>query len=278
MDRHIYFINNNFVEKKNAFIHVNDIGLLRGFAVFDYLKTYFGKPFHLTDHIQRLFRSADLIGLKIPQSQKEINTIVYQILEKNNFTESSIRIVVTGGIGTDSKSQGTPTLIIYCDPRNELDSKLYTTGVKIKSVQDIRDIPLAKTINYTHAIKYLSEFIPKGFFEVLYVFNDLILECTSSNIFIIKKNRLITPKENLLSGITRNLILSICSPELKVEERDVSFTEALNADEIFVTSTDKEVLPVVAIDDNQIGNGKVGTDTKLIIKKFRSYVDSKVWS
>ncbi|MBU2444525.1 MAG: aminotransferase class IV [Bacteroidetes bacterium] len=278
MEKPIYFVQDKFVEKKNAFIHVNDIGLLRGFAVFDYFKTYFGEPFHLTDHIQRLFRSADLVGLKIHHSQNEISKIVYKLIEKNNFSESSIRIVVTGGVGTDSRSPGIPTLIIYCDPRNELDNKFYTTGVKIKSVQDIRDIPLAKTINYTHAIKYLSEFIPKGFFEVLYVFNDLILECTSSNIFIIKNNRLITPKGNLLSGITRNLILSICSPEFEAEEREVTFTEVLAADESFITSTDKEVLPVVAIDDNQIGNGKIGTGTELIMKKFRSYVDSKVWS
>jgi branched-chain amino acid aminotransferase len=277
VDRPIYFINNGFIEKKNAFIHVNDIGLLRGFAVFDYLKTYFGKPFHLAEHIERLFQSAELIGLKIKRTKDEISNITDELITKNNFAEASIRIVVTGGVGINSRAQGEPTLIISCDPRNEIDKTLYTTGVKIKSVQDTRDIPHAKTINYTHAIKYLNEFTPLGFFEILYVSNGLALECTSSNIFMLKRNRLITPKGDLLSGVTRNLIINICSTEFRIEERDVTFAEVLTADEVFITSTDKEVLPVVTIDNKNIGNGKVGTNTQFIMKKFKSYVDSKIW-
>jgi len=277
VNRPIYFINNNFVEKKNAFIHVNDIGLLRGFAVFDYLKTYFGIPFHLSDHIERLYNSAKLIGLEINRSKNKINNIVKELVKKNNFPESSIRIVVTGGIGINSKSLGEPTLIITCDPRNEIDNSLYSTGIKIRSVQDVRDIPTAKTINYTHAIKYLNEFTPKGFCEVLYIANDLVLECTSSNIFFIKDNRLVTPKENLLSGITRNLILSICKNDFSIEERNVSFTELLQADEVFITSTDKEILPVICIDDVKIGDRNVGDSAKSIMSAFQEYVNSKIW-
>ncbi len=102
----IYYINGNFVKKENAFIHVNDIGLLRGYAVFDYLKTYFGKPFRINDHLERLKNSASFIGLKLPKTPEEIKQICLELLKKNNFSESNIRIVITGGVGIDSKTKG----------------------------------------------------------------------------------------------------------------------------------------------------------------------------
>lgn len=284
MEKPIYFVSDKFIEKKNAHIHVNDIGLIRGYSVFDYLKTYFGKPFHLSDHIDRLFFSARSIGLQIPYTKDEISQIVKELIKANEFDESSIRLLVTGGIGRDSKSPGEPNLIVTCEPRNEIDKEFYNTGIKLKTVQGMRESPLAKTSNYILAVKYLNEFYPKGFFEILYIHNDSILECTSSNIFIIcsrrdafAKNRLITPKEDLLLGITRRVILQICEPFYEIEEREIKLSEALSADEVFITSTDKEVLPVVMIDKKKIGNGTVGENSKKIFKLFTNYIDSRVW-
>src|SRR5512136_2728581 len=94
----IYFVNENFVKKENAVIHVNDIGLLRGYAVFDYLKTYYGKPFRINDHLERLQNSARYIGLKLPKPVEEIKKICFELLSKNNFPESNIRVVITGGV------------------------------------------------------------------------------------------------------------------------------------------------------------------------------------
>lgn len=277
MEKPIYFVQDKFIEKKNAYIHVNDIGLTRGYSVFDYLKTYFGKPFHLSDHIDRLFFSARSIGLQIPYTKDEISQIVKELIKVNEFDESSIRLLVTGGVGIDSKSPGEPNLIIACEPRNEIDKEFYNTGIKLKTVQGMRESPLAKTSNYILAVKYLNEFYPKGFFEILYIHNDSILECTSSNIFIIRKNRLITPKEDLLLGVTRRVILQICEPFYEIEEREIKLSEALSADEVFITSTDKEVLPVVMIDGKKIGDGTVGVNAKKIFKLFKSYIDSRVW-
>ncbi|MCX8056466.1 MAG: aminotransferase class IV [Ignavibacteria bacterium] len=277
MNKVIYFLNNNFVEKDRAVIPVNDIGLLRAYAVFDYLKTYFSKPFHLNDHIDRLFKSAEYIGLKIPKTKSEIREIVLELISINKFVESSIRIIVTGGESPDGKKKGEPNLIITCEPRNEIDKTFYEKGVKIKTVRDYREAPIAKTINYTMAVKYLSEYFPQGYFEVLYVHNSKITECTSSNIFFIKGTKIITPKDEILPGITRKIIIDQASKFFDIDERDVYLHEIYDFEEAFITSTDKEVLPVISIDTHYFNKGIVGEKTRKIMKLFKSYVDSKIW-
>jgi branched-chain amino acid aminotransferase len=274
----IYYVNGSFVKKDNAFIHVNDIGLLRGYAVFDYLKTYHGKPFRLKDHLQRLQNSAAFIGLKIPKQNNEIEEICYALLKKNCFKESNIRIVVTGGVGADSKSKGEPGLIITCELRAELAGELYTEGIKVKTVAGKREITFSKTCNYISAVDYLALYRQEGFSEVLYVYDGKILECTSSNIFLIKGDKLITPAEEILLGITRKVILEIAEPFFEVSERTVMLEETLNADEIFISSTEREIMPVIGIDKETIGDGKVGAKTKMLSNEFKKYVDSLVWA
>lgn len=273
----IYFVRDSFVERKDAVISVDDIGFLRGYAVFDYLKTYFKQPFHLGDHLLRLKRSADEILLHLPYTISEIKDIILELIKLNNFDESSIRIIVTGGVGLDSKTPGSSNIIIGCEPRHRIDSNLYSTGIKVKTVNDMRCLPYAKTTNYVLAVKYLNEFSPKGYFEVLYTYGNKVFECTSSNIFMIKGNKLITPKEGVLYGITRKILLNICETHFDIEEREVDLYELITADEVFITSTDKEVLPVVMLDDKVISLGRTGEKTKSIYKLFLEYVESKKW-
>lgn len=274
----IYYVNGSYVKKENAFIHVNDIGLLRGYAVFDYLKTYHSKPFRLKDHLERLNNSAKYIGLEIPKSNNEITDICYVLLEKNGFKESNIRIVVTGGVGIDSKTKGEPGLIITCEPRVVLDEAFYTKGIKIKTVAGKREITFSKTCNYISAIDYISLYKGEGFSEVLYVLDGKILECTSSNIALIIGKKLVTPAEQILYGITRKVVLEIAGPFFEIDERDVMLEEALAAEEVFICSTEREIMPVTGIDGNSIGNGKVGESTYLLMAEFKKYVDSLVWT
>jgi branched-chain amino acid aminotransferase len=274
----IYFVGDKYVNKENAFIHVNDIGLLRGYAVFDYLKTYFGKPFHLSDHLERLQNSAQYIGLSIPYSNEEIKKICYELLSKNNFPESNIRIVVTGGVGTDSKTKGNSELIVTCEPRIVMNPEFYTKGIKIKTVEGSREIFLSKTCNYIRAIDYLDEYRKLGYSEVLYVLFKKVLECTSSNVFLIKYDTIITPDTGVLMGITRKVIFEICSKFMNIELREVELGELLNADEVFISSTEREIMPVIMIDDKEVSGGKVGEKTKRIHKEFIDYVNSMVWA
>jgi branched-chain amino acid aminotransferase len=278
MQETIYYVNGNFVKKENAFIHVNDIGLLRGYAVFDYLKTYNGKPFRLNDHLERLQNSAKYIGLHIPKSINEIKQICFELLKRNNFAESNIRIVVTGGVGVDSKTKGEPAIIVTCEPRINLDSNFYTEGIKIKSVKGKREISSSKTCNYIAAIDYIDEYKKEGFQEILYVQEGKILECTSSNIFIFNENKLITPAEGILFGITRKVILEISMHLFEIIEKEITYNEAVNSNEVFIASTEREIMPVTGIDDKVIGEGKVGTKTKKLLEEFKKYVNSLVWA
>jgi branched-chain amino acid aminotransferase len=273
----LYYVGGNYVDKENAFIHVNDIGLLRGYAVFDYLKTYFGEPFRITDHLVRLQNSAKQIGLKLPQSIEEIKKICFEILRKNDFPESNIRIVVTGGIGADSKTKGKSVLIVTCEPRVVMDPAYYTDGIKLKTVEDSRQISLSKTCNYIRAINYLDEYRKEGFSEVLYVLENEVLECTSSNIFMFKGNKLITPEAGILMGITRKVILELTGGLFDIEERHIKLNELLNADEVLISSTEREVMPVIMIDERLIKAGSVGENTKKLRKKFEEYVKSRKW-
>lgn len=273
----VYYVGNKYVNKEHAFIHVNDIGLLRGYAVFDYLKTYFGEPFRISDHLVRLQNSAKQIGLKLPQSIEEIKKICFALLRRNNFPESNIRIVVTGGIGSDSKTKGEPVLIVTCEPRIVMDSAYYSDGIKLKTVEDSRQISLSKTCNYIRAIDYLDEYKKKGYSEVLYVLDNSVLECTSSNIFFFKGKKLITPEEGILMGITRKVILELAEEIFEIEQRQIKLDELLNADEVFISSTEREIMPVIMIDEKKIAGGKVGANSIRLMKKFEEYVNSRSW-
>lgn len=277
MPETFYFVNGSFVKKENAFIHVNDIGLLRGYAVFDYFKTYYGKPFRLNDHLERLKSSASLIGLTIPFSLNEIGNICYELLRRNNFKESNIRVVITGGVGADSKTKGEPGVIITCEPRVEWDDSFYDDGVKIKTVTGKRDLFLSKTTNYIKAIDYIAEFKPLGFSEYLYVFDELVYECTSSNIYIIRGGKLLTPEEGVLRGVTRKVIFEIAKSILPCEVCNVKISEVLNADEVFISSTEREIMPVTTINETTIGNGRPGKYTLKLLEGFRNYIKSKSW-
>ena len=277
MNDTVYFVNGSFVKKENASIHVNDIGILRGYAVFDYFKTYFGKPFHIDDHLARLKKSAELIGLSVPYTLPEIKGICSELLRKNSFPESNIRVVVTGGVGSDSKTKGDPGFIMTCEPRINLDESYYTEGIKIKTVSGKREIPLSKTTNYINAVDYISRFKKDGFSEYLYVFNNIIFECTSSNVFVIKGNSIYTPEEGVLQGITRKVIFTVAQKVMPVNVRDITIDEVFKADEVFISSTEREIMPVVMIDQTTIGKGTVGEKTNKLLDEFRNYVKSKVW-
>jgi len=127
------------------------------------------------------------------------------------------------------------------------------------------------------AIKYLNEFYPQGYFEVLYIHNSKITECTSSNIFFIKDKKIITPKDELLPGITRRIVIQQASKKFDIEEREIHYHEIYDFDECFITSTDKEVLPVISIDKHIFNKGKVGDKTKSVMKLFEDYVQSGIW-
>ncbi len=269
----IYYVDGKFVPAEKASLPVDDLALLRGIGVFDLLRTYNGRPYFLDAHIERLENSAREIDLALPWNHDEIAAIVRETLAKNELPEANIRIVVTGGPSTDFMTPcGPPRLLVLISPTPKIPEQWYTDGVKIISWEVERPIPGAKSINYIDASMALKKASTQGAIEALYIDrNGLALECTTANIFAFTGDRLITPGRGILCGITRKVILELAAPLFPIDIHDISLTELMAADEVFITGTSKVVVPVVSIDDAAIGNGRPGTNTRRLMETIKEH-------
>lgn len=269
------FLNNKILPISQAAIHPSDLGLLRGYAVFDYLRTYNKKPFLIKEHFQRFQRSARALKLKVPVSQKQTETIVRKLIIKNKIKEASIRLVLTGGQTCDgiSYNYDKPTFFILVSEFHVRPSSIYRNGGKLITLKYQRDFPKTKTTNYITTVKNLSRMKKAGAIEMLYTPCGQILEATRSNFFIFKKDKLITPKDNILSGVTRNHVFKLAKKNFKIEERLVQLKELATATEAFTTSSSAEIIPIVRIDNKRINNGRVGENTKCLMQLFREYAE-----
>lgn len=270
----IYSIDGQFIEAQQATIPVDDLSVLRGFGVFDFLRTYNGVPFHLEDHLLRLQRSARLIGLQLPHSPATVAEIVRETLARNSHRESNIRIVVTGGVSSDGITPGDDSrLLVMIGEVKPMPGEWYTEGAKVITCHVDRFMPGAKSINYIPAILCQNEARNQQAIEAVYVDRDgYLLEATTSNLFALLGDTLVTPPcDRILPGITRQVVLQLAREEFAVEERQLHKDEIRLLDEAFLTSSVKEVVPVVAMDSVGIGGGRPGNRTLRIMELFRNY-------
>jgi len=272
----IFYINGKFLDEEEAKISVYDLGFLRGYAVFDFLRTYNQKPFYLDDHLKRFLNSAKLINLKHNYNLNFLRKIILQTLSKNiqkkSLSEYNIRIILTGGNSKDFITPSKPNLIVMMAPLKKLDEKLYQKGGKLITKISERILPQAKTIVYTEAVKFRQEINNKGIVEVLLLDkNKKILECTTSNFFAVIDGKIITPStEKILPGITRKIVINLAKKlKIPVIERDIRFDEIKKFDEAFITATTKEILPIIQIDNFRISN-QPGLITKTLMDKFKN--------
>jgi branched-chain amino acid aminotransferase len=273
MAKLICYVNGNFTPLEAAYLPVQDLAILRGYGVFDFLRTYNGKPFKLPEHLTRLARSASLIHLDLPKSLEEIERIVLETLARNTLPEANIRVVVTGGVSLDSVTPAEqPSLIVLITPLHEYPAEYYEQGVRVITVEMDRYIPWAKTINYIPAIIALKQARSAGAIEALYVNpQKQILEGTTSNFFVFQGTQLITPKDNILPGVTRDVVLELAQGRFEIVQRPLTFADLAQAEEAFLTASNKEIMPVHHVDDVQIGPGKPGSHTRWLMACFRQF-------
>lgn len=272
----IYYIDGKFVPAEEAVLPVSDLVILRGYGVFDFLRTYGGKPFHLDDHIRRLQNSAGLIGLSCPWSFSELKDLVTRTLKRNDYPESNIRLLITGGDSDDSITPGEkPRLLIMVTSLKKFPKQWYDDGVKIITTNVMRSIPGAKSIDYIRGILALNDAQRAGAVEAVYVDDqDRILEGTTSNIFAVINGALVTPPDDILPGVTRNVTIAIAEPVGKSQLQPLTRQELCRADEVFLSSSNKEILPVVQVDGQIIANGRPGAVTKRVMELFSTYTEN----
>ncbi|OKH28179.1 aminotransferase class IV [Chroogloeocystis siderophila] len=276
---YIYYLNGKYVAADQACLPINDLGIVRGYGVFDFLRTYNKVPFKLREHVQRLQKSAELIGLDLPWSTLEIEAIAQETFNRNHLPDANIRIIATGGISTDFITfSGEPSLIVIVTPVTEYPEAYYKQGVKVITVQTQRFIPGAKSLNYISAIMALQKAKQVNAIEALYVNEHHVLEGTTTNIFIFRDNKLITPKADILHGITREVVLELARNKFDIVEQPIYYSDLNSCDEAFITATNKEIMPVTQIDDLQISNGKPGKNTQHLMHLFHDYTRFGNWS
>jgi branched-chain amino acid aminotransferase len=281
MSRKIY-ITGKLVPQDDAKVSVYDHGLLYGDGVFEGLRSYGGKVFRLAEHVERLFDSAKAIWLTIPMTQQAMADAINDTVRANDLQDGYIRAIVTrgaGSLGLDPNKCSNPQVIIIADTISLYPAELYEQGLSIVTVSVMRMNPAAlnpriKSLNYLNNILAKIEGLQAGCIEALMLnHKGEIAECTGDNIFLVRKDVLYTPPidAGILEGVTRDAVIELAK-EADIEVREIPLTkhDVYIADEVFLTGTAAEVIPVVKVDSRTIGTGKPGPMTLDLKKRFHA--------
>ena len=271
MPFHQYF-NGEIFPIDVAIFKTNDLGLLRGYGLFDYFRTYNGVPFRFEDYWKRFENSARLLRLAIPLSRYETEKVLADLFALSGEPEVAFRFVLTGGYAPDSVHVIQPNLLIRTESLPQDNPAGRLKGIKVLPHAYVRDLSEIKSTNYVHMILMADEMRSQEAADLLFHKDGEISELTRSNVFIFKGNTLITPGRSILNGITRRVVLELAGPHFEIQVRSVSLNEFLAADEAFTTSSTKWVMPIVAVGDNRIGDGRAGKNTLFLQGLFEGLV------
>src|SRR5690349_9357951 len=281
----LVYIDGEYQPKGSAKISVYDHGLLYGDGVFEGIRAYSGIVFHLREHIERIFEGLRLTRISIPLSKQDLMDAVVETLRKNNFMDAYIRLIVTrgrGNLGLDPRSSPKPSIIIMTEPvapahgREAREKGI--TAIISSYRRDMVDGTSheVKSLNYIQSVLSKFQAIDAGADEVVMLdHRGMVSEFHGSNLFIIKQGIIHTPTSaaGILHGVTRARVMKLAE-ELgyEVRERDITPYELMTADEVFLTGTMAEVVPVIKIHGVPIAEGKPGPVTKEIIRAFQRII------
>jgi len=277
------YVNGKYVPKDEASVSVYDHGFLYGDGVYEAIRAYDGIVFKLREHLDRLYESAKSIKIETPLSKDDMTRLVINALRKNQLKNSYIRIVISRGwgkMGVDPRNCPKPTIVILTEPREPLFGT-NVTGISA-IVSSLRRTPSwsldprIKTLNYLNNIMAKIEAIEAGVEEAI-MLNEQghVAETSTENIFIVKNGVVSTPhpSQGVLRGITRDAVISVAKQlGYPLEERAITVHELYNADEVFVTGTAAEIVPIVTVTGRSIGSGRPGPVFEKILDGFKQLI------
>ena len=281
------FVNGEFYDKEDAKISVFDKGFLYGDGVFEGIRAYDGKIFKLDEHIDRLFEGARALMLESPYTKEEIKKIIIETCRINNVKDAYIRPILSRGIGDLGLNPflaKKASFVVIVDKLVMYPQEIYEKGMPVIVASTVRSSlnalpPVIKSLNYLNSILAKIEAVNAGVPEaVMLNESGFVSECTGDNIFIVKKGVLITPprEAGILEGITRKTVMEIAKKNgIPVEEKLFPKIDLYIADEIFLTGTGAEVVPVTSVDKRIIGNGEPGKITKFMLEEYRKLTKSE---
>ena len=276
-------VNGRISPEREAVIPVFDHGFLYGEGIYETLRTYNGRLFLFDRHMRRLRNSARLIDLALPFTDEELAAHIRDTIgaAKLDGSEAYVRVMITRGIGDltyDLKATPTPSWVIIVKPLASPPAEIYERGVSVALVDVVRNHPqsvnpMIKSNNLMNSALAAQQAIKRGGFEaVMRNYRGELTECTQSNLFVVRNGAALTPplESGLLPGITREFLFEL-GREASIEVRGqvLRDDDLFSADEAFLTSTTRELVPIVSVDDRQIGDGKPGPVTQKLLATLR---------
>lgn len=286
MSKFLININGEITSEENAKISVLDRGFLYGDSVYEATRTFNKIPFRIDAHIDRLFESAEKIYFKPKYTKDNIKNEVLKLIAASEFKDVHLRIVLTRGenrdLGLDPNLSIKENLIIYLKELKPNPTWWYEKGISLCFYQKESSSrgALPKTGNYIENMLAHREATSKGFFDSIMINNDLsITECTTSNIWIVKDQIVYTPptKDGVLPGLTRANLLALNNRQpFKIIEKSLEKEDILKADECFISSTTRFLVPVTQVEDKKIGDGFPGKVTLNLLETYKNQIQKEL--
>jgi branched-chain amino acid aminotransferase len=280
-------LNGRIADEAHAVISIFDHGFLYGEGIYETLRTYYGEPFLFDRHMRRLRKSAGMLALPVPWVNDEIerrvrDTMLAAALDGSANKEAYIRIMVTRGVGDlsyDLDACPSPSIVVIVKPQMDLAPDVYDRGVAVVIVSTVRNHPgtvnpAIKSNNLLNNALAMQEAVKRGGFEgVMRNYRGELAECTTSNLFVVKDGVALTPPlaSGLLPGITREFLFEVAAERgIPAREAVLRDDDLFGADEAFLTSTTRELVPVVRVDERPVGSGAPGPVTHGLLAAFRA--------
>lgn len=275
----VVYLNGEYLPQSQAKVSVLDRGFLFGDGVYEVVPVFGGRPLRLNEHLDRLNRSMNRVSLQNPLTANEWNEIFQTLLDRNPGTDRSIYLQVTRGaaairdLSVDPEIR--PTVFVMVNEIKPVDYAQLEAGIEAITVEDFRwkacDIKSVSLIANVMVRLYANQ---SSVVDAVMVRDGLLTEATASNVFVVRNGVISTPPKSdcLLPGITRDLVLELALANgFEVHERDINVTELETVDEIWLTSSTREIAPVVKINTHVIGNGVAGPVWRKIISIYKDY-------
>ena len=272
------YLNGEFLPLDEACVPVLDRGFIFGDGVYEVIPVYAGKAFRLQHHLQRLKNSMQAVRITNPHTDEEWNAIINEVVTRNNDGDQSIYLQITRGVAhRDHRFPGdaTPTVFVMSNLFDPVPKQQLENGVNAITLDDIRwQYCSIKSIALLPNILLRQQAVEQGAAEAILLRNGEVTEGAASNVFIVKDGIIITPPKTdcLLPGITRDLLVEQANEHgLAVKETNIKQTDLETADEIWLTSSTKEILPVTQLNGQTVGSGKPGKVWHQMYALYQAY-------
>lgn len=264
-------INGSVLERSEARIPLNDLGLLRSYSIFEFFRVHSGIPIFIEDHLERFVQSAAVMNLDMPWSKDQVRQMCFDLIDRNEMPTSAFRIILTGGYSEDGTTPATPNIYMLLHALPNYAPEAYDPGATIITAHYQRDTPTVKTTNYIQLALNYQRMKEQGALEILFYFHENVSECSRANIFFVdKEDTIITPKNNVLGGVTRKHVMEIARSDYRVVERDVTIHDVPEMQEVFITSTTKGIMPIRQMDEMLVG--AAGPVTRDLMAKWQEHI------